>query len=97
LELHTNGLRNRLIKHMPSIKEKTPGQLVDELITNSLRCWFAQEKIQDLSLSDAERLRYAELAQQHNSRRTDLIRAIDELLGFSLYSNPTKSYKDNST
>lgn len=77
---------------MPSIKEKTPGQITDELITADLRCWFAQEKIQDLSLSDTERLKYAELAQQYNARRTELIRAFDELLGFGQFSNVTKSY-----
>jgi len=77
---------------MASIKEKTPGQIIDELITADMRCWFAQEKIQDLSLSDAERLKYAEMAQQHNARRTELIRAFDELIGFGQFSNVTKSY-----
>lgn len=77
---------------MPSIKEKTPGQILDELITADLRCWFAQEHIRDLSLSDKERLYFADLAQAQNARRTELIKAFDELLGFGAYTNTTKSY-----
>jgi hypothetical protein len=75
-----------------SINQKTPGQLVDELFSTDHRCWEAQEKIQDLSLSDEERLNFAVIAQQQNAKRTELIRAIDELLGFSQYTNTTKTY-----
>jgi len=79
---------------MANIREKTPGQMIDELITVDMRCWFAQEKIQDMSLSDSERLKFAELAQQYNARRTELIRAIDASLGFGANSNITKSYRE---
>jgi len=77
-----------------SIKEKTVAQLIDELITTSMRCWFAQDKLMDLSLSNEDRLSAAIAAQQTNSKRTELIKAIDELLGFGKYTNITKTYKD---
>jgi hypothetical protein len=79
---------------MSSIKEKTPAQLIDELFTTDHRTWDAQDRLMDKSLPDSERLKFAEIAQQQNSRRTELIKAIDELLGFGAYSNSSKSYKD---
>jgi hypothetical protein len=75
-----------------NIKEKTVAQLIDELISNNIRCWFSQDKLMDLSLSDEERLSSAITAQQTNAKRTELIRAIDELLGFGKYTNITKTY-----
>jgi hypothetical protein len=80
-----------------SIKEKTIANLIDELITNNMRCWFAQDKLMDMSLSEKERLNAAIVAQQTNAKRTELIKAIDELLGFGQYTNVTKTYiKDES-
>ncbi len=58
--------------------EKTMGELIDQLITTNIRCWFAQEDIMNMDLSDECRLKAAVLAQQSNARRTALIRAIDE-------------------
>ena len=75
-----------------SIKEKTVAQLVDELITTSIRCWFSQDKLMNMSLSEKERLNAAITAQQTNAKRTELIKAIDELLGFGQYTNVTKTY-----
>jgi len=80
---------------MPNIKNKTPGQLIDELFTCDHRCWEAQDSIRDLTLNDRDRLKFAEIAQEQNARRTELIRAIDELLGFGVYSNTTKSYNED--
>jgi hypothetical protein len=75
-----------------TILEKTPGQLVDELITTNLRCWFAQEDIMNSELSQEQRLQAAVRAQQQNSKRTELIRAIDSLLANTEFSNTTKTY-----
>jgi hypothetical protein len=75
-----------------SIIEKTPAQLIDELITTSMRCWYAQDKIGDLSLSADDRLDAAMTAQIQNAKRTELIRAIDGLLGFGKYTNSIKTY-----
>ena len=77
---------------MSNIKEKTMGQLIDELITTSMRCWWAQEKIMDKSLSDKERLQAAVKAQQQNAKRTELIRAIDAHDNNTEFSNTTKTY-----
>lgn len=63
--------------------EKTTGELIDQLITADIRCWFAQENIMNTDLSDELRLGAAILAQQTNARRTALIRAIDEKLNES--------------
>jgi hypothetical protein len=75
-----------------SIATKTPGQLIDELITTDLRCWFAQEDIMNPSLSESERLQAAIRAQQQNAKRTELIRAIDSILANTEFSNTTKTY-----
>lgn len=75
-----------------SIKEKTVANLIDELITNNIRCWMAQDNLMNMSLSETERLKAAITAQQTNAKRTELIKAIDELLGFGSYTNVTKTY-----
>ena len=75
-----------------SIKEKTPGQLIDELITTDLRCWFAQEDIMNESLPEHDRLQAAIRAQQQNAKRTELIRALDSILADTEFSNTTKTY-----
>lgn len=63
------------------IDNKTIGQLIDELTVTNMRCWFAQEKLMDESLSEEERLYAAIQAQNSNSKRNKLIRAIDYRLG----------------
>ena len=77
---------------MSNIKEKTLAQMVDELITTSMRCWFAQEQIMDKNLSNEERLQAAIKAQQQNAKRTELIRAIDAHDNNTEFSNTTKTY-----
>lgn len=75
-----------------SIEIKTPGQLLDELITTDMRCWFAQEDIMNPKLSEHDRLQAAVRAQQQNAKRTELIRAIDSILAGTEFSNTTKTY-----
>lgn len=75
-----------------SIGQKTPGQLIDELFSTDHRTWEAQDRLVDLSLSVEKRLEFAIIAQQQNAKRTELIKAIDELLGFGQYTNSTKTY-----
>lgn len=75
-----------------SIAEKTLGQLIDELITTDLRCWFAQEDIMNENLTEQDRLTAAIRAQQQNAKRTELIRAIDSLTSGTEFSNTTKTY-----
>jgi hypothetical protein len=74
------------------IETKTLGFLIDELITTDLKCWFSQEALMDKSLTEGERLQAAIRTQETNSRRNQLIRAIDELMGQGANSVTTKTY-----
>ncbi len=74
------------------IENKTLGFLIDELITTDLKCWFSQENLMDTSLSEEERLTAAIRTQETNSRRNQLIRAIDNLMGQGANSVTTKTY-----
>jgi hypothetical protein len=65
---------------MNDITKKSTATLIDELITTSMKCWYAQEDV----MSDDEPDKVAEaakMAQITNARRNALIRAIDERLG----------------
>ena len=75
-----------------SIATKTTAVLIDELITADIRCWMAQDRLMDESLTDKERLSSAMTAQQSNRRRSDLMRAIDERLGEAQNAGMEKSY-----
>ena len=78
---------------MTNIATKTIAVLIDELITVDIRCWMAQEKINNESLSDRERLEAAMTAQLSNRRRSELMRAIDERMGEGKNAGMKKSYK----
>lgn len=82
------------------IETKTPGMLIDELFTTDYKCWWAQEKLLDESLSVEERAAQARKAQEYNAKRNKLIRAIDDVLGFIEESPTEKTYpsgEDNYT
>lgn len=64
-----------------SIETKTIATLIDELMTTSQKCWHAQEKILDKTLSERERLDAAEMAQNANRKRCELMTAIDHRFG----------------
>ena len=73
------------------IGKKSIGVLIDELITTSLKCWFAQEVV--MSSKDEKELAIAaKRAQLMNARRNALIRAIDERLGEGDISPTDKTY-----
>jgi hypothetical protein len=76
---------------MTSGKEKTIGELIDSLITTSLRCWTAQDKIMDESLSEHDRLQAAITAQEQNAKRSQLIGAINDFFGEKGFTS-TKTY-----
>lgn len=75
-----------------SVKERGFGELLDQLITTSIRCWMAQEVIMDENRPEEERLQGAITAQKSNKKRNELIRAIDEIMGMSDRSPDEKSY-----
>lgn len=65
---------------MNDITKKSTAVLIDELITTSLKCWYAQEDV--MSETNTDKVAdAAKLAQITNARRNELIRAIDERLG----------------
>lgn len=74
------------------IEKKSIGFLIDELFTTDHRCWNAQDRIMDRSLSDKERLDAAIQAQIMNSKRSQLIAAIDRRLGDGHLAPVEKSY-----
>ena len=76
---------------MTSGTEKTIGELIDSLITTSMRCWFAQEDIMNESLSEHDRLQAAIRAQEQNAKRSQLIGAINDALGQEGFTS-TKTY-----
>lgn len=76
---------------MTSGREKTIGELIDSLFTTNMRCWVAQDKIMDESLSANARLQAAVTAQQQNAKRSQLIAAINDALGETGFT-ATKTY-----
>jgi len=74
------------------ITRKSIGMIIDEMITNNLRCWYAQEDIMNKNLSPERRLEAAEKAQLFNARRSALIKALDERLGDGDITVPIKTY-----
>ena len=70
------------------ISKKSIGFLIDELITTSMKCWYAQEKI----MVGEDILTNAIDAQSLNARRNALVRAIDERLGEGDTSPTGKTY-----
>jgi len=76
---------------MNDITKKSTASLIDELITNNIRCWFAQEAVMSEIESDKV-AEAAKLAQKTNKRRNELIRAIDGRLGEKAISQFEKTY-----
>jgi len=77
---------------MTDIEIKTTAQLLDEFVTNQIRCWMSQEKLMDTELSDEERLTWAVRAQEQNSKRTELIRILDVRFNSPGFTNQSKTY-----
>ena len=76
---------------MKSVKQKTIGMLIDELITADIKCFMAQDVLMQSKDKDAQ-LKAALTAQEQNSRRNKLIQAIDEILKTTNESPSTKTY-----
>lgn len=70
------------------VSKKSIGTLIDELITTSLKCWYAQEDI----MSGKDVSNSAIKAQRLNARRNALIKAIDKRLGEGDISPTGKTY-----
>ena len=74
------------------VESKTTMQLMDQFVTNQIRCWMSQEKIMDITLTAEERLTWAVRAQEQNSMRTELIRVLDRRLNSPGVTNQSKTY-----
>ena len=75
-----------------SIDSKTPGELIDILITTNIKCFMAQETIMDSEASDKEVAKAARQAQELNARRCNTVRAIDQKLGAGADTLTEKTY-----
>jgi len=83
----------RVYTHLfKKLVEKTPGELIDSLVTVLMKCWYSQEDMLNHNLSNEEKAKAGERAQEMNDRRNKLIRSIDELLDFSADSPTEKTY-----
>lgn len=60
-----------------SVEVKTIGQLIDELVVVNLKIWHLIDRVMDGTGSIED----ARVVQEFNSQRSDLVRAIDRLLG----------------
>jgi len=74
-----------------NVATKTTAFLIDELITTCMKCWYAQEDVMHKE-GDSEVAEAARSAQLLNSRRNELIRAIDSRLGEGGISVTSKTY-----
>jgi len=66
-----------------SIASKSPAVLIDELITTSMKLWHTQDKLMAMCKGEIEEdFSVVPFAMDLNRRRTDLMSAIDDMLGF---------------
>ncbi len=75
-----------------TIETKTIGELIDQLITASLGCWHAQDKITDPKSTDPEVAAASRKAQKLNKRRCELVAAIDRRIGEPADPTTDKTY-----
>lgn len=93
-EAFLNWVKRIYIRQYRKATELTPGQLIDLLFTTDYKCWWAQEKLMDQTLSNEERAKAALQAQELNAKRTKLIRTIDQMLDFTEDTNTEKTYDE---
>lgn len=65
------------------ITDRTPGELVDSLITADIKCFLAQEDMLKENLSDEKRVIAGEKSQRYNAKRNSLISSINKVLDYS--------------
>jgi hypothetical protein len=65
------------------VTDRTPGELVDSLITADIKCFLAQEDMLKENLSDEERVIAGEKSQRYNAKRNSLISSINKVLDYS--------------
>jgi len=78
------------------VSDKTPGELIDALITVDIKCYIFQEKQVDENLSDSERVQICQTILELNKKRNRLMRSIDVLFDFTEDMVTPKTYLPNS-
>ena len=92
VEQFKNWIKRIYVNQFKKVTDLTPGQLIDSLFTVDTKCWFAQEKIGDITLTDSERLLAATQAQEYNAKRNKIMQAIDAVLDFTNNTHTHKTY-----
>lgn len=78
---------------MSDITRKTIAELIDQLITNNIKCFMYQDQV--TYETDPEKVANAgKMAQKTNAIRNQLIRAINEFFSDSENSPLTKTYDE---
>jgi hypothetical protein len=66
------------------MKMETLGTLIDKLTISNLKIWHAEDRRNDHSLLDAERLKAADQVTVCNRQRNELVAEIDEFFAAAL-------------
>jgi hypothetical protein len=78
------------------ITDKTPGELIDSLITVDIKCFIFQDQTLDKNIPETQRLKLAETILELNRKRNRLMRSIDILFDFQEDMVTPKTYCANS-
>lgn len=78
VEQFKTWIKRVYINQFKKVTNKTPGELIDSLVTIDIKCFYEQEKI----MGSKGSLSAAKKAQELNARRNKLIRSIDAVLDF---------------
>ena len=95
LEQFKNWIKRIYINLYKKVTDKTPGELVDQLVTTNLLCFYEQEKIKSSTENSEDALIAAKRTQKLNARRNKLIRSIDFVLDFEEDTPTAKTYKED--
>lgn len=85
--------------------ERTIGQLIDELITQQLKCWHAIDRMTAfegnpaaMSRKDLENLAMAsQEAHRANAKRSQLVTAVDKLIAKAVAEGRAEVFEDRKT
>lgn len=92
VEQFLNWVKRIYINQYKKVTDKTPGELIDSLITVDIKCFWEQEKIMNASQGSEESYIAAKKAQELNAKRNKLMRSIDTVLDFYEDTPSEKTY-----
>lgn len=91
-EQFNDWIKRTYINQFKKVTDKTPGELIDSLITTDIKCFYEQEKIMNSPEGSEEVLSAAKKAQELNAKRNKLMRSIDTVLDFEDDMPTEKTY-----